>query len=82
MLGKHERWRVRVTDEATGDSVTLSSNHWRSQRKARDAAIQILISRAYARKMGLRRGTSEIARYDLPDDELSPSELRDYRSAT
>jgi len=76
MMGNYIRWAIRFTHVPTGESVTLDSNHFRSQRKARDAAIKLIRSRLYARR--LSASISEVAVYDLGNDQFT-DDLTEYR---
>jgi len=80
MGGNYIRWSIRVTHKVSGDSIILTSNHWRTQHKARGAAIKLLRSRAYARKLGIYPSQNVVANYVLPDEGATPNDLQDYRS--
>jgi len=49
----YPRWTIRVHHVPTGESVTMDSNHFRNQHKARDAAIKLLAARLKAKEEGL-----------------------------
>lgn len=79
MISNYISWAIRVTHLPTGESVTLDSNNFRSQHKARDVAIKLLKARIYAKHNSLTQPAREIATYDLPDDEQFPNDLTEYR---
>ena len=73
-------WEIKFTHEPTGESVTVGSNIFRSQHKARLAAMKLLKSKIYAKSKLVVKNEDVIANYDLPDDIQAPNDLRDYRS--
>ncbi len=77
MMGNYIRWAIRFTHLPTGESVVLDSNHFRSQHKAREAAIKLIRSRLYAKRIATP--AREIAAYDLPNNDQFPNDLTEYR---
>lgn len=70
------RWVLRVTHIPSGIVVIRDSNHFRNQHLARDAAIRYLKSRLHYTNIVDDDIKFE---YNLPDDDLCPVELGDYK---
>lgn len=70
---------VRVTHEPTGREACVRGGWHASERKLRQQAIALLLSRAWRDQNDPADMTHEVACYDLPDDDPCPHDLREYR---
>lgn len=72
---------TKVTNEKTGDSVTVEKTFHRSFHKQKEQAIKILRGRQWARENGYSLTSKLIVDCNLPDDNLFPHELLEFRKS-
>lgn len=72
---------TKVTNEKTGDNVTVDKNYSRSHHKQKELAIKILRSRQWARENGYGPNINVVANYENPDDDLYPNHQLSFRNS-
>ena len=70
---------LKITHIPTGLSVFSDTSRHKTLLRVREVCTKLLKNRLIAKQMGIVESEKVVASYDLPDDDLWPMELEDYR---